>query len=85
MKKLRIENKVRKFRFLKGEMTQKDLAQAVSVSRQTIVAIEKGQYSPTLELCFKLSIVFDTPIDQLFFVDGMEKFKKEYANESREG
>lgn len=47
MKKLIIGNNVRKQRFLKDEMTQKDFAQAVSVSRQTIVAIEKGQYSPT--------------------------------------
>ena len=77
MKKLIIGNTVRKHRFLKGEMTQKDLAQAVGVSRQTIVAIEKGQYSPTLELCFKLSIVFDTPIDQIFFVEAIDGIKKE--------
>ncbi|PAT01108.1 transcriptional regulator [Candidatus Izimaplasma bacterium ZiA1] len=72
MKKLTIGNNVRKQRFLKDEMTQKDLAQAVSVSRQTIVAIEKGQYSPTLELCFKLAIVFDTPVDQIFFVEEID-------------
>lgn len=72
MKKLTIGNNVRKQRFLKYEMTQKDLAQAVSVSRQTIVAIEKGQYSPTLELCFKLAIVFDTPVDQIFFVEEID-------------
>ncbi len=77
MKKLSIGNSVRKHRFLNGEMTQKDLAQAVSVSRQTIVAIEKGQYSPTLELCFKLSLIFETPIDQLFFVEAIDGKKKE--------
>lgn len=76
MKKLNIGNSVRKHRFLKGEMTQKDLAQEVSVSRQTIVAIEKGQYSPSLELCFKLSIIFETPIDQLFFVEDEDGNKK---------
>ena len=80
MKKLIIGNNVRKQRFLKDEMTQKDLAQAVSVSRQTIVAIEKGQYSPTLELCFKISIIFETPIEEIFFVeeiDGVKEIKNE--------
>ncbi|MCK5732365.1 MAG: helix-turn-helix transcriptional regulator [Tenericutes bacterium] len=76
MKKLIIGNNVRKHRFLKNEMTQKDLAQAVSVSRQTIIAIEKGQYSPTLELCFKLSIIFETPIDEIFFVEAIDGVKK---------
>jgi len=72
MKKLIIGNHVRTLRFMKDEMTQKDLAQAVGVSRQTIVAIEKGQYSPTLELCFKLALVFDTPVDQVFFVEAID-------------
>ena len=77
MKKLIIGNNVRKQRFLKNEMTQKDLAQAAGVSRQTIIAIEKGQYSPTLELCFKISIIFETPIDQIFFVEAIDGVKKE--------
>ena len=69
MKKLRIENNVRKLRFLKDEMTQKELAEKVGVSRQTIVAIEKGQYSPSLELAFKLSTAFEEPIDAIFYVE----------------
>ena len=81
MKKLILGNNVRKHRFSNDEMTQKDLAQAVSVSRQTIVAIEKGQYSPTLELCFKLSIIFKTQIDQLFFVEAIDGVKNEKTNE----
>lgn len=68
MKKLVINNNVRKYRFLNDEMTQHDLAIKLGVSRQTIVAIEKGQYSPSLELAFKLSKVFDMKIDDLFFV-----------------
>ncbi len=80
MKKIIIGNYVRKHRFLKNEMTQKDLAQAVGVSRQTIVAIEKGQYSPALELCFKLSIVFDTPIDQIFFVEAIDGVEQDRTN-----
>jgi putative transcriptional regulator len=82
MKKIKIANHVRKYRFLNGEMTQKDLAKAVSVSRQTIGAIEKGQYSPTLELCFKLSVIFNTPIDQIFFIESIDGVKKEQKDES---
>lgn len=69
MKKLVINNNVRKYRFLKDEMTQQELAKALGVSRQTIVAIEKGQYSPSLELAFKLSKVFDMTIDDLFYLE----------------
>lgn len=72
MKKLGLGNNVRKLRFLKDEMTQKDLAAKVGVSRQTIVAIEKGQYSPTLELCFKLALVFEIPVDEVFFVESID-------------
>jgi len=72
MRKLSIINNVRTLRFLNNEMTQKELAQQVGVSRQTIVAIEKGQYSPTLELCFKLSIVFNKPIDEIFTVEKID-------------
>lgn len=82
MRKLVIGNNVRKFRFLNDEMTQKDLSQAVGVSRQTIVAIEKGKYSPTLELCMKLSLVFDTPLDEIFFVQSIDGVSTEHNNES---
>jgi putative transcriptional regulator len=75
MKKLLINNDVRKLRFKNDEMTQKDLSLKVGVSRQTIVAIEKGQYSPTLELCFKISLVFNKPIDEIFYIDSMQSKK----------
>jgi len=75
MKKLVINNNVRTLRFLNDEMTQNDLSKAVGVSRQTIVAIEKGQYSPTLELCFKLAHVFNKSIDEIFYVE-FEKAKE---------
>lgn len=81
MKKLIIGNNVRKLRFLKDEMTQKELAQEVGVSRQTIVAIEKGQYSPTLELSFKLSIVFDLPVDEIFFVEAIDGVEQQNPNQ----
>lgn len=61
-----IHNKVRECRFFANEMTQQDLAQKVGVTRQTIMAIEKGKYSPSLEVAFKIALVFDKPLDQVF-------------------
>ena len=61
-----------------GEFTKtQDLADAVGVSRQTIVAIEKSKYSPTLELAFKISNVFDCPIGEVFSYIPGEESKKE--------
>ncbi len=61
-----IQNDIRKLRFLADEMTQQDLADKVGVSRQTIVAIEKGKYSPSLELAFKIANVFNSPLEEVF-------------------
>ncbi|MDC9720469.1 MAG: helix-turn-helix transcriptional regulator [Gammaproteobacteria bacterium] len=71
--KLGIDNKVRKFRFEQGEMTQQALADAVGVARQTIVAIEKNRYSPSLDLAFQLALAFGKPIEEVFFVDRPEQ------------
>ncbi len=67
MAKCNIENKIRVLRFHAGEMTQQDLADKTGVSRQTIMAIEQGKYSPTLELAFRIARIFDTPIGEVFF------------------
>jgi len=61
-----IINTIRRLRFDHDEMTQKALADAVGVSRQTIVAIEKGKYSPSLEVAFKIADVFTINIEQVF-------------------
>jgi len=61
-----ISNQLRKKRFEKGEMTQQELAKALGVTRQTIAAIETGKYSPSLEVAFCLTDIFDTPLDELF-------------------
>ena len=53
-KKINIENSVRRLRFDNDEMTQQELADLVSISRQTVVAIEKYKYTPSLELASKL-------------------------------
>lgn len=62
----KICNELRRLRFEQQEMTQQALATAVGVSRQTIVAIEKGKYSPSLEVAFKIADVFGLSIEQVF-------------------
>jgi putative transcriptional regulator len=54
------------------EMTQEELARKVGVTRQTINAIEKGKYNPSLELAFKLAKLFDVKIEELFSYGGEE-------------
>lgn len=66
MAKGRITNRIRRLRFDAAEMTQKDLAERVGVSRQTIVAIEAAKYSPTLELAFAIAHAFDRPLTDVF-------------------
>jgi putative transcriptional regulator len=61
-----IQNNIRRLRFDAGEMTQQELADAIGVSRQTIVAIEKGNYSPSLELAFRIARHFHIPLEDVF-------------------
>ena len=68
-KKIHIENVVRKLRFNNNEMTQQQLAEDVGVSRQTIVAIEKYKYPPSLDLAFKIALAFDMEIQDVFFIN----------------
>ena len=66
--KFTIGNHIRRLRFDHNEMTQQQLAEKVGVTRQTIVAIEKGNYSPSLELAFRIARAFSTPFEAVFFV-----------------
>jgi putative transcriptional regulator len=66
MGETRISNNIRKLRFFHNEMTQKELAKKVGVTRQTIVAIENAKYSPSLELAFRIALVFDAPLEEVF-------------------
>ena len=68
-KKIHIENSVRKLRFNNNEMTQQELADLVGISRQTVVAIEKYKYTPSLELAFKIAIAFNKEIQEVFFIN----------------
>jgi putative transcriptional regulator len=65
-KKLDITNNIRTLRFFAGEMTQQALAEKAGVSRQTIIAVEAGKYSPTLELAFRIAEAFGVPITDVF-------------------
>lgn len=61
-----VTNSIRTLRFMHGEMTQAELAERVDVTRQTIIAIEQGKYSPTLEMAFRIAKVFGVPLDEVF-------------------
>lgn len=65
-KKLDITNNIRTLRFFAGEMTQQALAEKAGVSRQTIIAVEAGKYSPTLELAFRIADAFGLPVTEVF-------------------
>lgn len=66
MKPTRVENRIRALRFAHGEMTQAELAAAIGVTRQTVIAIEQGKYSPSLEVAFQIARVFGVPLDDVF-------------------
>lgn len=65
-RKAEVTNNIRTLRFFAREMTQQELAEKTGVSRQTIIAVEAGKYSPTLELAFRIAEAFGLPITQVF-------------------
>jgi putative transcriptional regulator len=65
-KPTKVTNSIRYLRFTNGEMTQADLAAHIGVSRQTVIAIEQGKYSPSLEMAFQIARVFKVPLDDVF-------------------
>ena len=73
VKSTNVTNSIRTLRFAHGEMTQADLAQRVGVTRQTIIAIEQGRYSPSLEIAFQISRAFAVPLDDVFQYPNTER------------
>jgi putative transcriptional regulator len=67
--KLHITNHIRKLRFFADEMTQQALAEKAGISRQTIIAIEAGKYTPSLELAFRIALAFGVSIGEVFECD----------------
>jgi len=71
VKSTKVTNSIRALRFANGEMTQAELAERIGVTRQTIIAIEQGRYSPSLEMAFRIARVFKVPLDDVFqYPDG---------------
>lgn len=66
MKPTKVTNTIRALRFAHGEMTQAELARRLGVTRQTVIAIEQGRYSPSLEMAFQIARVFSVPLDEVF-------------------
>ena len=62
----RVTNRIRALRFAHDEMTQAELADRIGMTRQTVIAIEQGRYSPTLEMAFRIARVFGVPLDEVF-------------------
>ncbi len=65
-KATRVTNDIRRLRLEHGEMTQATLAERLNVTRQTIIAVEQGKYSPSLEMAFQIANVFGVPLDTVF-------------------
>ncbi len=65
-----VKNHLRRLRFAAGELTQQQLAERIGVTRQTILAIEKGNYNPSVELALRLARALGTTVEALFEVDG---------------
>ena len=68
-----MENDLKKFRFLKGQLTQEELAEKVGVSRQTIIAIEKGKFNPSVKLALTMADFFNCTVEDLFHLNKQEE------------
>jgi putative transcriptional regulator len=73
VKPTQVTNSIRALRFAHGEMTQADLADRVGVTRQTVIAIEQGRYSPSLEMAFQIARAFGVGLDGVFHYPDSER------------
>lgn len=74
---MKLGNHLRRLRFEANEMSQQELADFIGVSRMTIYSIEKGKYTPSTLLALKIALVFKKRVEEIFFIDNMEKGTKE--------
>lgn len=65
-KPTRVTNQIRALRAAHGDLTQAELAERLGVTRQTVIAIEQGKYSPSLEMAFQIARIFGVPLDDVF-------------------
>ena len=75
-----LANVIRRYRFQCGEMTQKELAKLIGVSRQTVNAIERNKYSPSLEVAFRIAHAFGTSVESVFFYEPEIEGEHEFAD-----
>ncbi|AFK07564.1 XRE family transcriptional regulator [Mesotoga sp. HF07.pep.5.2.highcov] len=61
-----MKNRMKEFRFKNGEMTQDNIARMAGVSRQTIIAVEKGKFKPSVKLALKLANILHCTVEELF-------------------
>ena len=80
-----VRSEVRKLRFLNAEMTQEELAKRVGVSRQTIVAIEKGMYNPSVGLAIRIARVFGVPVEVVFILHAGEEKRSSRSSKKGKG
>jgi putative transcriptional regulator len=74
VKPTRVTNRIRALRFEHGEMTQAELGRRIGMTRQSVIAIEQGRYSPSLETAFRIAQVFGVPLDDVFqFTEGEQR------------
>jgi len=73
VKPTNVTNSIRTLRFTHGEMTQAELADVIGVTRQTIIAIEQGRYSPSLEVAFQIAHIFGVSVEEVFQYQPQEK------------
>ncbi len=71
-KQIPISNNIKTLRFLNDEMTQQELADKLGLTRQTIAAIEQRKYSPSLEAAFKIAMIFDKSLEEVFSFEGAD-------------
>ena len=83
-KQIPISNTIKTLRFLKGEMTQQELAEKLGLTRQTIAAIEQRKYSPSLEVAFKIAQIFQQPLDDIFTYEKNTYEKSTYEKSTDE-
>jgi putative transcriptional regulator len=80
--RMAIHNMIRRLRFEHGEMTQQELAKRAGVTRQTIIALEAGNYVPSLLLAFRLARAFGVGIQSVFQYHESEQATSNGNNEA---
>jgi putative transcriptional regulator len=73
MAKPPLTTRIRELRFEHGQMTQQEMADRLSVTRQTIIALEAGRYAPSLLLAFRIAELFDVTVEEVFQINGKHR------------